>query len=135
MRHFVRFAKVSASGSVDRVGWRLRIFLTSREAGAFAEELAGKLWRVEIGQYEDGEAPLPPSWRAAFAPRRCAPTSARDAADALASLDKPKGWMVGVAGFEPTTPCPPDKCANRAALHSDGAPYRHSARRRQCGAA
>ena len=28
--------------------------------------------------------------------------------------------MVGVAGFEPTTPCPPDKCANRAALHSDG---------------
>ena len=27
--------------------------------------------------------------------------------------------MVGVAGFEPTTPCPPDKCANRAALHSD----------------
>src|SRR5277367_373706 len=29
--------------------------------------------------------------------------------------------MVGVAGFEPTTPCPPDKCANRAALHSDGA--------------
>src|ERR1039458_2501835 len=42
MRHFVRFAKVSASGSVDRVGWRLRIFLTSREAGAFTEELAGK---------------------------------------------------------------------------------------------
>src|SRR5271165_3678049 len=31
--------------------------------------------------------------------------------------------MVGVAGFEPTTPCPPDKCANRAALHSDGRPY------------
>ena len=29
--------------------------------------------------------------------------------------------MVGVAGFEPTTPCPPDKCANRAALHSDWA--------------
>jgi hypothetical protein len=55
MRHFVRFAKVSASGSVDRDGWRLRIFLTSREAGAFAGEFAGKLWRVEIGQYEDGE--------------------------------------------------------------------------------
>ncbi len=55
MRHFVRFAKVSASGSVDRVGWRLRIFLTSREAGAFAEELAGNLWRIEIGEYEDGE--------------------------------------------------------------------------------
>jgi hypothetical protein len=28
-------------------------------------------------------------------------------------------FVVGVAGFEPTTPCPPDKCANRAALHSD----------------
>jgi hypothetical protein len=55
MRHFVRFAKLSASGSVDRVGWRLRIFLTSREAGAFADELAGNLWRIEMGQYEDGE--------------------------------------------------------------------------------
>ena len=32
--------------------------------------------------------------------------------------------MVGVAGFEPTTPCPPDKCANRAALHSDWRSYR-----------
>jgi hypothetical protein len=59
MRHFVRFAKLSASGSVDRVGWRLRIFQTSREAGAFADELAGNLWRIEIGQYEDGEARAP----------------------------------------------------------------------------
>jgi hypothetical protein len=59
MRHFVRFAKLSASGSVDRVGWRLRIFLTSREAGAFANELAGNLWRTEIGQYEDGEVSAP----------------------------------------------------------------------------
>jgi hypothetical protein len=59
MRHFARFAKVSASGSVDRLGWRLRIFLTSREAGAFAEELAGKLWRVEIGEYEDCELAVP----------------------------------------------------------------------------
>jgi hypothetical protein len=40
--------------------------------------------------------------------------------------------MVGVAGFEPTTPCPPDKCANRAALHSDGRPYRQPRRRWQC---
>src|ERR1700722_11885972 len=32
--------------------------------------------------------------------------------------------MVGVAGFEPTTPPPPHSCANPAALHSDGAPYR-----------
>jgi hypothetical protein len=59
MRHFVRFAKVSASGSLDRVGWRLRIFLTSGEAGAFAEELTGKLWRVEIGEYEDSEVAAP----------------------------------------------------------------------------
>ncbi|MGA2492237.1 MAG: hypothetical protein ABSF67_04725 [Roseiarcus sp.] len=59
MRHFVRFAKLSASGSVDRVGWRLRIFLTSREAGAFANGLVGNLWRIEIGQYEDGEAIAP----------------------------------------------------------------------------
>jgi len=59
MRHFVRFARLSASGSVDRVGWRLRIFLSSREAGAFANELAGNLWRIEIGQYEDGEVSAP----------------------------------------------------------------------------
>ncbi len=59
MRHFVRFAKVSAAGSVDRVGWRLRIFMNSREAGAFAEELVGRPWRVEIGQYEDGEFAAP----------------------------------------------------------------------------
>ncbi len=59
MRHFVRFAKLSASGSVDRVGWRLRIFLTSREAGTFANELSGNLWRIEMGQYDDGEASAP----------------------------------------------------------------------------
>ena len=58
MRHFVRFAKVSANGSVDRGGWRLRIFLTSDEAGAFAEDLAARFWRVEIGEYEDGD-PVP----------------------------------------------------------------------------
>jgi hypothetical protein len=40
--------------------------------------------------------------------------------------------MVGVAGFEPTTPCPPDKCANRAALHSDGGPYSEAAQHMQC---
>ena len=56
MRHFVRFAKLSASGSVDRIGWRLRIFQSSREAKAFANELGGNPWRIEIGQYEDGEA-------------------------------------------------------------------------------
>ena len=25
----------------------------------------------------------------------------------------PTATLVGVAGFEPTTPCPPDKCATR----------------------
>ena len=38
----------------------------------------------------------------------------------------PGGYLVGAAGFEPTTPCLPDKCANRAALRPDrnGADYR-----------
>jgi hypothetical protein len=66
MRHFVRFAKLSASGSVDRLGWRLRIFQTSREAGAFADRFAGNLWRIEIGQYEDGEAKTPTDLAARF---------------------------------------------------------------------
>jgi hypothetical protein len=82
MRHFVRFAKLSAGGSVDRVGWRLRIFLTSREAGAFADKFAGNLWRIEIGQYEDGEARAPrPNWRAAFAPTPRVPTTVPSAVD------------------------------------------------------
>ena len=44
--------------------------------------------------------------------------------------------MVGARGFEPPTPCPPDKCANRAALRSDGSAYRaHGAamQRGNCG--
>ena len=28
--------------------------------------------------------------------------------------------MVGVVGFEPTTPCSQSRCANRTALHPDG---------------
>jgi len=63
MRHFVRFAKLSANGSVGRSGWRLRIFLTADEAGAFAEDLAARLWRVEVGEYEDAE-PVPAAERA-----------------------------------------------------------------------
>jgi hypothetical protein len=59
MRHFVRFGRVSANGAVERGGWRLRIFLTSYEAGAFAKELSAKLWRVEVGAYDDGEAAAP----------------------------------------------------------------------------
>ena len=27
--------------------------------------------------------------------------------------------MVGVAGFEPTTPCSQSRCANRTALHPE----------------
>jgi hypothetical protein len=59
MPHFVRFAKVSADGSVDRVGWRLRIFPSSHEARAFAHGLVGKAWRVEIGAYQEAEASAP----------------------------------------------------------------------------
>ena len=36
-------------------------------------------------------------------------------------LHNPMKRLVGVAGFEPATPRPPVWCANRAALHSDGA--------------
>jgi len=59
MRHFVRFAKVSASGSVDRSGWRLRIFQNANEARAFSDGLAGRSWRVESGAYEDDEPVAP----------------------------------------------------------------------------
>ena len=40
--------------------------------------------------------------------------------------------MVGARGFEPPTPCPPDKCANRAALRSDGSAYSVGLRQMQC---
>ena len=29
-------------------------------------------------------------------------------------------YSVGVAGFEPTTPCSQSRCANRTALHPEG---------------
>ena len=37
-------------------------------------------------------------------------------------------YLVGAAGFEPTTPSPPDWCANRAAPRPDrnGADYRYA---------
>lgn len=53
MRHFVRFAKLSATGAIERGGWRLRIFQTPGEAGAFTAELSGESWRVETGHYDD----------------------------------------------------------------------------------
>lgn len=40
--------------------------------------------------------------------------------------------MVGARGFEPPTPCPPDKCANRAALRSDGSAYSGGPQQMQC---
>jgi hypothetical protein len=37
----------------------------------------------------------------------------------------PNDELVGLAGFEPTTSCPPDKRANQAAPQPDGgSPYR-----------
>ena len=31
----------------------------------------------------------------------------------IPDMDLNRAVLVGVAGFEPTTPCPPDKCATR----------------------
>ena len=53
MRHFVRFAKLTPNGRLDLGGWRLRIFMTSGEAGAFAQTFAEKPWVVETGFYDD----------------------------------------------------------------------------------
>jgi hypothetical protein len=55
MRHFVRFAKVTSNGLVDRGGWRLRIFQTPGEAGEFARLLAEQFWTVQAGFYDDGD--------------------------------------------------------------------------------
>jgi hypothetical protein len=53
MRHFVRFAKVSPCGSVARSGWKLRLFASSREARAFAEQMIEAHWRVESGRVDE----------------------------------------------------------------------------------
>ena len=37
---------------------------------------------------------------------------------------------VGVAGFEPTTPCSQSRCANRTALHPDAVEYLSKAMQR-----
>jgi hypothetical protein len=44
------------------------------------------------------------------APKKKAPNSKRA---------KCLNILVGMRGFEPPTPCPPDKCANQAALHPE----------------
>ncbi len=59
MNHFVRFAKLSASGTLGRAGWRLRMFATSNEAGAFARQMMSKGWRVETGELDDTDADAP----------------------------------------------------------------------------
>jgi hypothetical protein len=70
MRHFVRFARVTPNGKVDREGWRLRIFLDRGDAGAFVRALEDDFWRVETGQYEDSEG----DGLARFHARASAPT-------------------------------------------------------------
>ena len=46
------------------------------------------------------------------------PTSSWPQTQHIRTIERPPKWtvflsLVGVAGFEPTTPCPPDKCATR----------------------
>ena len=108
MRHFVRFAKLSASGSVDRVGWRLRIFLTSREAGASPMNLPAICGGSRWANMRMARSALQPTRRAAFGPTRCAPTSAPDAVD-RSGVCKPieKVRSSERCDFETTTPCPP----------------------------
>ena len=55
MRHFVRFAKFSPSGSLARSGWRLRLFATWDEASAFAQQMIGADWCVETGDFGEAE--------------------------------------------------------------------------------
>ena len=59
MQHFVRFAKFSPCGSIARSGWRLRLFATSNEASAFARQMVGACWRVEVGDFDDTEPDAP----------------------------------------------------------------------------
>jgi hypothetical protein len=59
MQHFVRFAKFSPCGSIARSGWRLRLFATSNEASAFAEQVVGACWRVEVGTFDETEREVP----------------------------------------------------------------------------
>ena len=35
------------------------------------------------------------------------------------NIEYSSSFIVGVAGFEPTTPCSQSRCANRTALHPD----------------
>src|SRR6185312_1559687 len=83
-----------------------------RPAGAGAPfELGGS--RLELGadpENADGRALLEASWAIAGA----VSSSSDSAVQAIRiRLPPQRGELVGVAGFEPTTLCPPDKCATR----------------------
>ena len=41
-------------------------------------------------------------------------------------------FLVGVAGFEPTTPCSQSRCANRTALHPEEHCFSEKALQRYC---
>ncbi|MBV8472728.1 MAG: hypothetical protein JO234_04860 [Hyphomicrobiales bacterium] len=59
MKHFVRFAKLSASGRISPRGWRVRLFATANDASAFAQGMIGNGWRAELGDVGDLEAAAP----------------------------------------------------------------------------
>lgn len=59
MKHFVRFAKLTASGTIGPRGWRLRLFATANEASTFAGEMVDNGWRAELGNVGDLEAAAP----------------------------------------------------------------------------
>ena len=68
-------------------------------------------------------------WRAEGAPTARHATQTRHTAPSTLQRLRDDGsrshrrFLVGAAGFEPTTPSPPDWCANQAALRSEGAPF------------
>jgi hypothetical protein len=59
MNYFVRFAKAFPSGAIAPPGWRVRLFATSNEAGAFAQEMIGKGCRAELGNFGEPAAGAP----------------------------------------------------------------------------
>lgn len=61
MKYFVRFTKITASGTIARSGWRLRLFADSNAAGAFAQEMIDNGYRAEMGDVGEvaADAPTP----------------------------------------------------------------------------
>jgi hypothetical protein len=98
MRHFVRFAKLTPNGRLDLGGWRLRIFLTSGEAGAFAQTFVEDAWVVETGFYDDeGDA-------RAGVPRADVPRSPRDVPRAPRFAGGASGRSGGIRTHDPLSP-------------------------------